>query len=219
MTPWHDCAPCHSQPDGSPSATDPPSGQLNIVANSRQLGPPRPLPATACRITPAMAARPPTSCQWGCPHAALIPIYFGIWLGPFAFPCPSSLVSTTRTSRFGGFGFTSDNTNRPTPGSAQASGRAAGTVIEPGIANIRHRMTYQHVSPSTANHIRLSHLRHAFCPISTMPPPQTGAGQPTSPITRQVLPVRPPQPRFRRRICYRPYPRPALRHRRQSPGR
>ena len=28
----------------------------------------------------------------------------GIWLGPFAFPYPSSLVSTTRTSRFGGFG-------------------------------------------------------------------------------------------------------------------
>ena len=113
----------------------------------------------------------------------------------------------------------SDNTNRPTSGSAQASGRAAGTVIEPGIANIRHSMTYQHVSPSTANHIRLSHLRHAFCTISTMPPPQTGAGQPTSPITRQALPVRPPQPRFRRRICCRPYPRPALRHRRQSPGR
>ena len=219
MTPWHDCAPCHSQPDGSPSATDPPSGQLNIVANSRQLGPPGTLPAY--RLS---NYRPP----W--PHgrqhrasgAALTPPSspsIGIWLGPFAFPCPSSLVSTTRTSRFGGFGFTSDNTNRPTPDSAQASGRAAGTVIEPGIANIRHSMTYQHVSPSTANHIRLSHLRHAFCPISTMPPPQTGAGQPTSPITRQVLPVRPPQPRFRRRICYRPYPRPALRHRRQSPGR
>ena len=28
----------------------------------------------------------------------------GIWLGPFAFPYPSSLVSTTGTFRFGGFG-------------------------------------------------------------------------------------------------------------------
>ena len=72
--------------------------------------------------------------------------------------------------------FTSDNTNRPTPGSAQASGRAAGTVIEPGIANVRHSMTYQHVSPSTANHIRLSHLRHAFCTISTMPPSPNWGG-------------------------------------------
>ena len=44
------------------------------------------------------------------PHAALIPIYW-IGPGPFAFPYPSSLypsslVSTTGTSRFGGFGLT-----------------------------------------------------------------------------------------------------------------
>ena len=31
---------------------------------------------TACRITSAMAARPPASCRCGCPHAALIPIYW-----------------------------------------------------------------------------------------------------------------------------------------------
>ena len=35
VAPWPGCAPCHSQPD-DPSATDPPSGQLNVPANSRQ---------------------------------------------------------------------------------------------------------------------------------------------------------------------------------------
>ena len=35
VAPWHGCAPCHSRPD-DPSATDPPSGQLNVPANSRQ---------------------------------------------------------------------------------------------------------------------------------------------------------------------------------------
>ena len=59
---------------------------------------------TAYRIPPAMAARPPTSCRCGCPHAALILIYWNL-----AYPVrlslyPSSLVSTTGTSRFGGFG-------------------------------------------------------------------------------------------------------------------
>ena len=52
MTPWHDCAPCHFLPDGSPSATDPPCGQLNVPANSVREG--HCLP-TACRIPPAMA--------------------------------------------------------------------------------------------------------------------------------------------------------------------
>ena len=45
VAPWLDCAPCHLLPDGSLSPTDPPSGQLNIVANSHQLGPPGALPA------------------------------------------------------------------------------------------------------------------------------------------------------------------------------
>ena len=52
VTPWHDCAPCHFLPDGSPSATDPPSGQLNVPANSVREG--HFLP-TACRIPPTMA--------------------------------------------------------------------------------------------------------------------------------------------------------------------
>ena len=47
VAPWHDCAPCHFLPDGSPSATDPPSGQLNVPANSRQVGP-RALLAACC---------------------------------------------------------------------------------------------------------------------------------------------------------------------------
>ena len=58
---------------------------------------------TACRIPPAMAARPPSSCRCGCLAPPSSPS-IGIWLGPFAFPYPSSMVSTTRTSRFGGFG-------------------------------------------------------------------------------------------------------------------
>ena len=45
VAPSLDCAPCHSQPDGNPSATDPPSGQLNVPANSHQLGPLGALPA------------------------------------------------------------------------------------------------------------------------------------------------------------------------------
>ena len=45
VAPWHDCAPCHLLPDGGNQPADPSSGQLNIVANSRQLGPPGILPA------------------------------------------------------------------------------------------------------------------------------------------------------------------------------
>ena len=125
MTPWHDCAPCHSQPDGSPSDTDPPSGQLNVPANSRQLGPPGALPAyrlpnyprhgrTAANIVPVgLPLTPPSSPS------------IGIWLGPFAFPCPSSLVSTTRTSRFGGFGLTNAPASPPTSLTAMIAPSAA----------------------------------------------------------------------------------------------
>ena len=38
VAPWHDCEQFHSQPDGAPSAADPPSGPLNVPANSRQVG-------------------------------------------------------------------------------------------------------------------------------------------------------------------------------------
>ena len=42
VAPWPGCAPCHSQPD-DPSATDPPSGQLNTRASP---GPRAPLPVS-----------------------------------------------------------------------------------------------------------------------------------------------------------------------------
>ena len=45
MTPWHDCAPCHLLPDGGDQPADPPSGQLNVPTNSRQLDPLGTLPA------------------------------------------------------------------------------------------------------------------------------------------------------------------------------
>ena len=106
MTPWRDCAPCHSQPDGArlpltrhPAYGTSPPTRANSVREGHSL-------PTACRIPPAMAARPPSSCRCGCLAPPSSPS-IGIWLGPFAFPYPSSMVSTTRTSRFGGFGFMS----------------------------------------------------------------------------------------------------------------
>ena len=103
MTPWRDCAPCHSQPDGArlpltrhPAYGTSPPTRANSVREGHSL-------PTACRIPPAMAARPPSSCRCGCLAPPSSPS-IGIWLGPFAFPYPSSMVSTTRTSRFGGFG-------------------------------------------------------------------------------------------------------------------
>ena len=78
----------------------------------RQLAPTRSARDTSC--LPPVEFRP--SWTHGRHHhagvAALTPPSspsIGIWLGPFAFPYPSSLVSTTRTSRFGGFGL---NNNR-----------------------------------------------------------------------------------------------------------
>ena len=106
MTPWRDCAPCHSQPDGArlpltrhPAYGTSPPTRANSVREGHSL-------PTACRIPPAMAARPPSSCRCGCLAPPSSPS-IGIWLGPFAFPYPSSMVSTTRTSRFGGFGLRS----------------------------------------------------------------------------------------------------------------
>ena len=45
MAPSLDCEPCHLLPDGGNQPADQPSGQLNVPANSRQLGPPGALPA------------------------------------------------------------------------------------------------------------------------------------------------------------------------------
>ena len=88
----------------APSSPDPLTGQPIVPANSHQLGPRGTLPAYRLSIPPPMAARPPSSCQCGCLTPPSSPS-IGIWPGPFAFPYPSSLVSTTGTSRFGGFGF------------------------------------------------------------------------------------------------------------------
>ena len=108
MTPWRDCAPCHSQPDGArlpltrhPAYGTSPPTRANSVREGHSL-------PTACRIPPAMAARPPSSCRCGCLAPPSSPS-IGIWLGPFAFPYPSSMVSTTRTSRFGGFGLSENH--------------------------------------------------------------------------------------------------------------
>ena len=86
--------PCHSQPDGAPSAADPPSDPLNVPANSRPLGP-RGAPL-ACPLPnpPAMAHRgPPSSGLCGHLTPSSSPS-IGISPGPFAFPYPSALVST-----------------------------------------------------------------------------------------------------------------------------
>ena len=128
MTPWRDCAPCHSQPDGArlpltrhPAYGTSPPTRANSVREGHSL-------PTACRIPPAMAARPPSSCRCGCLAPPSSPS-IGIWLGPFAFPYPSSMVSTTRTSRFGGFGLShpwlgqSLKTERPCPHHHHAAAR------------------------------------------------------------------------------------------------
>ena len=88
------------------SSPDPLTGQPIVPANSHQLGPRGTLPAYRLSISPPMAARPPSSGQCGCLTPPSSPS-IGIGPGPFAFPYPSSLVSTTGTSRFGGFGLTS----------------------------------------------------------------------------------------------------------------
>ena len=50
----------------APSSPDPLTGQPIVPANSHQLGPRGTLPAYRLSIPPAMAARPPSSCQCGC---------------------------------------------------------------------------------------------------------------------------------------------------------
>ena len=101
MAPWHDCEPCHSQPDGAPSAANPPSGPLNLPANSRQVSPrgaplacPLPNSARAAIIGPV---RPP--------HAVLITIYWNLAC-PVRLPLPISPCVNASASPFGGFGLT-----------------------------------------------------------------------------------------------------------------
>ena len=94
VAPWHGCEPGHSQPDGAPSAADPPSGPLNVPANSRQVSP-RGAPL-ACPL-PNSARHghrgPPSSGLCGHLTPSSSPSIV-IWPGPFAFPYPSALVST-----------------------------------------------------------------------------------------------------------------------------
>ena len=99
VAPWRDCAPCRSLPDRSAGnrPADPPSGPRNIPADSHQLGPRRALPA---HRLPNYARHghcgPPESCRCGYLTPPASPSV-GIGPAPFAFPCPSSLVSTPAT--------------------------------------------------------------------------------------------------------------------------
>ena len=100
--PWHDCEQFHSQPDGAPSAADPPSGPLNVPANSRQVSP-RGAPL-ACPLP--NSARLPRAAIIGPvrpPHAVLITIYWNLaW--PVRLPLPISPCVNASANPFGGFG-------------------------------------------------------------------------------------------------------------------
>ena len=88
VAPWRDCEPCYLLPDGGDQPADPPSGQLNIVANSRQLGPRGTLPAYRLSNSARHGhGGSPSSCRCGCPHAALITIYRDL-AGPVRLPLP-----------------------------------------------------------------------------------------------------------------------------------
>ena len=50
-----------------------------------------------------MAARPPSSCRCGCPHAALVPTYWDL-AGPVRLPLPIIPCVNASDHRFGGFG-------------------------------------------------------------------------------------------------------------------
>ena len=81
-------------PDGGNQPPDPPSGPRNIPANSHQLGPRR---ALIAHRLPNYARHghcgPPESCRCGYLTPPASPSV-GIGPAPFAFPGPSSLVST-----------------------------------------------------------------------------------------------------------------------------
>ena len=94
VAPSLDCEPYHSQPDGAPSAADPPSGPLNVPANSRQVSPRgAPLACTLPNSARHGHRGPPSSGLCGHLTPSSSPS-IGIWPGPFAFPYPSALVST-----------------------------------------------------------------------------------------------------------------------------
>ena len=92
---WPNCASCRSQPDGgNQQPADPPSRPRNIPANSHQLGPRVAL--LAHRLSNYARhghCGPPESCRCGY-HTPPISPSVGTGSATFAFPRPSSLVST-----------------------------------------------------------------------------------------------------------------------------
>ena len=86
MTPWHDCAPSHSRPDGAVVA----GSTHRATHRPRQLAPTRSARDTSCLppIDPVPHGRPAAIIVpvW-LPHAALIPIYWNLaW--PVRLPLP-----------------------------------------------------------------------------------------------------------------------------------
>ena len=127
---WHP-GPIASHPTPgltAPPSPDPLTGQLIVPANSRQLGPRGTLPAYRLSMPPPIAARPPSSGLCGHLTPPSSPS-IGIWPSPVRLPLPiisslypSSLVSTTGTSRFGGFGISGAKLRRGTaPNTALAA--------------------------------------------------------------------------------------------------
>ena len=106
MAPWHDCEPCHSQPDGAPSVADPPSGPLNLPANSRQVSPRGaplacPLPNSARLATTGRHHRASAATSRR-PHHHLLES--GLARSPS--PTHQPLCQRQRVSPFGGFELT-----------------------------------------------------------------------------------------------------------------
>ena len=105
MAPWHDCAPCHSQPDGAPSAADPPSGPLTSPpTRAKSVREGRLLPAPY-EFRPPWPPRAAINGPVRPPHAVLIPIYWDLaW--PVRLPLPISPCVNASANPFGGFGVT-----------------------------------------------------------------------------------------------------------------
>ena len=100
VAPWPDCAPFPYQPDGAPSAPDPSTGQPQGL--SRKLMPAQPASATS-GLPPGRFRRPPAG-HWRGHRPLPSTPSIGTGPGPFAFPYPSSPVSTPPPYPFGGFG-------------------------------------------------------------------------------------------------------------------
>ena len=97
VVPWQGCERFHSQPDGGNQTADPPSGPRNIPANSHQPSPRGTLLAHRLPNYPRHDhGGPPESFRCGYLTPPASPSV-GIGSAPFAFPCPSSLVSTPAT--------------------------------------------------------------------------------------------------------------------------